>query len=175
MYVRTATLLTATCVLGLSEPLAAQSGEAMIGRLPLIMSAPAGKMLAGIEQVRVVFDLTSKLADSSAIANRVGLLLQQNGIRTADTTSFGAIVQVGCVATDNAPDREVIAYTCWTSVRQLVARYEQPQFSALAVVWESTRRVGSIRRDGLREKLHRTIEETIEEFLNAWYSANPKR
>jgi hypothetical protein len=122
--------------------------------------------------VQLSMSTSTSLIDTVALRNRVELKLRQNGIGVgADEPPF---LRVNCVALerDSSP---IIAYSCDVLVRQIVFRSFPSLLRTFATVWNSTGHVSTVGSSKFADSLFQQVDSSLDEFLNAWYKANPKR
>jgi hypothetical protein len=128
-------------------------------------------VLRGLRGFDVDVSIRSDLADSSTIHNRVELKLRQNGIRVGKE-EFPYLL-VSCVILQ-PKEGFVYAYTCRVEVAQWVNRTFPAPLRVLATTWSSTSHVSTVGSDNLRASVANKVDAQMDEFLNAWFKANPK-
>jgi hypothetical protein len=131
--------------------------------------------LKGLHRFKVFVDVPSPLADTSGLRIRSELKLRQNGISVGDSLT-DAFFNVDCVVlqpTGPTVDNLVV-YSCYVYVDMYLVRQQPTRNRVLGVVWRSRSGVSMVGRNGFHDSLVSDVDAAMDEFLNAWYKANPK-
>lgn len=131
----------------------------------------ANDCVKGIRDFNVYVDINSSLADTTSLHTKLELKLRQNGIGISSDAS--ALLTYTCVALDGER-RTTIAYTCKLAVLQAVDRVYPTKLRVVAETWTSTPFAATVGVDKFKESMESSLDDLSNEFLNAWYSVNPK-
>ena len=115
--------------------------------------------------------ISAQAADTVGIRNRIEPKLRQNGIRVGSDQA--PYLLVSCVALERETE-PIVAFTCSVKVHQWVVRAWPSALRILASTWQSEGHVSTVGQTKFRDAIAAKVDAKVDEFLNAWYKANPK-
>jgi hypothetical protein len=157
----------------------ARTAFLLVGLLLTCLVVPASVLaderdtLRGIRAIKVVVenlkpDVERDGLNASTLQTDVELKLRQAGIRVEETTAY-LYVRVTTLKRE-----AMYAYSMTANLSQHVVLVRDPAISANAVTWNALGgigMVGSARLSVIRDY----VRDVVDEFVNAYLAANPKR
>lgn len=98
--------------------------------------------------------------------------MRQNGIAILSDTM--PLLHVTCSTVSNK-EVDVAAYSCGLHVRDFLVRSSPSPMRISSEVYQSFPAVGTTTRGRLDQNVRDFIDRVMDEFLNDWYKANPKK
>ena len=132
---------------------------------------PTDSVLVGLDAVKFRFMLSGQSSiDTTSVRTHAEMRLRRAGLRVDSLAT--PILELSCVTAGNAT---VSAWNCAVRQRNVVDLYTPRRGIYLPIVWETRPRVEAVGTPALSGTFSKTIDTVIDEFLNAWLKANPRK